>query len=37
VAVTTANGWVARGADAHRLPRLAGPSSVLKLARRIYA
>jgi hypothetical protein len=35
--VTTANGWVGRGADAHRLPRMAGPSSVLKLARRIYA
>ena len=33
VAVTTANGWVARGADAHRLPRLAGAASVLKLAR----
>lgn len=37
VAVTTANGWVRRGADTHRLPRLIGPSSVLKLARRIYA
>lgn len=37
VAVTTVGGWVRRGADAHRLPRLAGPSSVLKLARRIYA
>jgi peptidoglycan/xylan/chitin deacetylase (PgdA/CDA1 family) len=37
VAVTTASGCVGRGADAHRLPRLAGPSSVLQLARRIYA
>ncbi|HYI86889.1 MAG TPA: polysaccharide deacetylase family protein [Burkholderiales bacterium] len=37
VAVTTASGWVRRGADAYRLPRLAGPSSVLKLAHRIYA
>ena len=37
VAVTAANGWVRGGADAYRLPRLAGPSSVLKLAHRIYA
>lgn len=37
VAVTTAKGWVRRGADAYRLPRLIGPSSVLKLAHRIYA
>jgi peptidoglycan/xylan/chitin deacetylase (PgdA/CDA1 family) len=37
VAVTTASGWIRRGADAYRLPRLAGPSSVLKLAREIYA
>ena len=36
-AVTTVNGWVKRGADAHQLPRLAAPTSVLKLARRIYA
>ena len=36
-AVTTANGWVKRGTDAHLLPRLAAPTSVLKLARRIYA
>lgn len=37
LAVTSAGGWVRRGADALRLPRLAGPSSVLRLARRIYA
>jgi peptidoglycan/xylan/chitin deacetylase (PgdA/CDA1 family) len=37
VAVTTASGRVQRGADAHRLPRMVGPSSVLQLARRIYA
>jgi peptidoglycan/xylan/chitin deacetylase (PgdA/CDA1 family) len=37
VAVTTGGGWVRPGADTYRLPRLAGPSSVLKLARRIYA
>ena len=36
-AVTTIGGWVRRGADAHRLPRLAVPPSVLRLARRIYA
>jgi peptidoglycan/xylan/chitin deacetylase (PgdA/CDA1 family) len=30
-------GWVRRGADAQRLPRLAAPTSVLRLARRIYA
>jgi peptidoglycan/xylan/chitin deacetylase (PgdA/CDA1 family) len=37
VAVTTAGGWVRRGADSYRLPGLTGPSSVLKLAHRIYA
>jgi peptidoglycan/xylan/chitin deacetylase (PgdA/CDA1 family) len=36
-AVTASSGWVRRGADAHRLPRRAAPSSVLRLARRIYA
>ena len=36
-AVTTTSGWVKRGADTHQLPRLAAPTSVLKLARRIYA
>lgn len=36
-AVTTQNGWVKRGADAHQLPRLAAPISILKLARRVYA
>jgi peptidoglycan/xylan/chitin deacetylase (PgdA/CDA1 family) len=35
-AVTAARGWVLRGADAHRLPRLAAPRGVLKLAARIY-
>jgi peptidoglycan/xylan/chitin deacetylase (PgdA/CDA1 family) len=35
-AVTVAHGWVRRGADAHRLPRLSAPRSVLRLARRIY-
>jgi peptidoglycan/xylan/chitin deacetylase (PgdA/CDA1 family) len=36
-AVTASLGWVRRGADAHRLPRLAAPRGVLRLARRIYA
>jgi peptidoglycan/xylan/chitin deacetylase (PgdA/CDA1 family) len=36
-AVIGDGGWVRRGADAHRLPRLAAPTSVLRLARRIYA
>jgi peptidoglycan/xylan/chitin deacetylase (PgdA/CDA1 family) len=36
-AVTASSGWVSRGADAHRLPRLVVPSGVLRLARRIYA
>lgn len=35
-AVTVLRGWVRRGADAHRLPRLAAPSGVLRLARAIY-
>jgi peptidoglycan/xylan/chitin deacetylase (PgdA/CDA1 family) len=35
-AVTASRGWVRRGADAHRLPRLAAPRGVLRLARRIY-
>jgi peptidoglycan/xylan/chitin deacetylase (PgdA/CDA1 family) len=35
-AVTASRGWVCHGADAHRLPRLAAPRSVLRLARRIY-
>jgi peptidoglycan/xylan/chitin deacetylase (PgdA/CDA1 family) len=35
-AVTASRGWVCRGADAHRLPRLAAPRGVLRLARRIY-
>jgi peptidoglycan/xylan/chitin deacetylase (PgdA/CDA1 family) len=35
-AVTVAHGWVRRGADAHRLPRLSAPRGVLRLARRIY-
>ena len=35
-AVTGARGWVRRGADAHRLPRLSAPRGVLRLARRIY-
>jgi peptidoglycan/xylan/chitin deacetylase (PgdA/CDA1 family) len=36
-AVTASCGWVRRGADAHRLPRLPAPPGVLELARRIYA
>jgi peptidoglycan/xylan/chitin deacetylase (PgdA/CDA1 family) len=36
-AVRADGGWVRRGADAQRLPRLAAPTSVLRLARRIYA
>ena len=36
-AVTAARGWVRRGGDAHRLPRLVAPRGVLRLARRIYA
>ena len=35
-AVTVAHGWVRRGADAHRLPRLSAPRGVLRLARKIY-
>jgi peptidoglycan/xylan/chitin deacetylase (PgdA/CDA1 family) len=35
-AVTAARGWVRRGADAHRLPRLAAARSVLRLARRLF-
>jgi peptidoglycan/xylan/chitin deacetylase (PgdA/CDA1 family) len=36
-AVVSSRGWVRRGADAHRLPRLAVPRGVLRLARTIYA
>lgn len=36
-AVTASRGWVRRGADAHRLPRLVAPRGVLRLAQRIYA
>ena len=35
-AVTASSGWIRRGADNHRLPRLAAPRGVLRLARRIY-
>ena len=35
-AVTASSGWIRRGADTHRLPRLAAPRGVLRLARRIY-
>jgi peptidoglycan/xylan/chitin deacetylase (PgdA/CDA1 family) len=35
-AVTASRGWVCRGAETHRLPRLAAPRGVLRLARRIY-
>jgi peptidoglycan/xylan/chitin deacetylase (PgdA/CDA1 family) len=35
-ALTSSRGWVSRGADAHRLPRLGAPRGVLRLARRIY-
>ena len=37
VALRASGGSVRRGADVYRLPRLAAPTSVLKLARRIYA
>jgi peptidoglycan/xylan/chitin deacetylase (PgdA/CDA1 family) len=37
VALRASGGWVKRGVDVHRLPRIAAPSGVLKLARRIYA
>jgi len=36
-ALKAAGGWVRRGTDAQRLPRLPAPPSVLRLARRIYA
>lgn len=36
-ALTDLRGVIRRGADAHRLPRLAVPPGVLRLARRIYA
>jgi peptidoglycan/xylan/chitin deacetylase (PgdA/CDA1 family) len=36
-AVRADGGWVRRGAEAQRLPRLVAPGSVLRLARRIYA
>ncbi|HVJ12895.1 MAG TPA: polysaccharide deacetylase family protein [Burkholderiales bacterium] len=35
-AVTSSMGWVRRGTDTHRLPRLGAPRGVLRLARRIY-
>jgi peptidoglycan/xylan/chitin deacetylase (PgdA/CDA1 family) len=35
-AVTASFGWIRRGADTHRLPRLGAPRGVLRLARRIY-
>ena len=37
VALRASGGWVKRGVDLHRLPRIAAPSGVLKLARRIYS
>ena len=37
VALRASGGWVKRGVDVYRLPRIAAPGSVLKLARRIYA
>jgi peptidoglycan/xylan/chitin deacetylase (PgdA/CDA1 family) len=36
-AVVASGGWVRPGADAHRLPRRAAPTGVLRLARTIYA
>ena len=36
-ALKATGGWVRRGADLQRLPRLPAPPSVLRLARRIYA
>jgi hypothetical protein len=36
-ALKASGGWVRRGADPQRLPRLPAPPSVLRLARRIYA
>jgi len=37
VALRASGGWVKRGVDPYRLPRIAAPSGVLKLARRMYA
>ena len=37
VALRASGGWVKRGVDLHRLPRIAAPNGVLKLARRIYS
>lgn len=37
VALRASGGWVKRGVDLYRLPRIPAPSGVLKLARRIYA
>ena len=37
VALRADGGWVRRGADVHRLPRVSSPGGVLRLARRIYA
>jgi len=37
VALRANGGWVKRGVDPYRLPRIAAPSGVLKLARRMYA
>ena len=37
VALRASGGWVKRGVDLYRLPRLAAPSGVLRLARRLYA
>ncbi len=37
VALRADGGWVKRGADVHRLPRVSSPGGVLRLARRMYA
>ena len=37
VALRATGGWVKRGVDLYRLPRVPAPSGVLRLARRLYA
>jgi peptidoglycan/xylan/chitin deacetylase (PgdA/CDA1 family) len=37
VALRASGGWVKRGVDLYRLPRIPAPSGVLRLARRMYA
>jgi peptidoglycan/xylan/chitin deacetylase (PgdA/CDA1 family) len=37
IALRASGGWVKRGVDLHRLPRIAAPGGMLQLARRIYS